>query len=61
MNDDEKTIRLLEQLLAAQPGNWEARAHLAGLYLRLGRADRAERALSGGGPLPAARSRTTRR
>lgn len=52
MIEDEKTIQLLEQLLAAQPGNWEARSHLAELHLKRGQADRAVRALTSGGPVP---------
>lgn len=52
MTADEKTIRLLEQLLAAQPANWEARAHLAGLHLARGDAARAERVMLEGGEPP---------
>ncbi len=48
----DKTIRFLEQLLAVQPGNWEARAHLAEIYLARGEAARAQRTIDEGGALP---------
>ncbi len=52
MSGGDKTVHFLEQLLAAQPANWEARAHLAELYLARGEAVKAERTVADGGPLP---------
>jgi SpoVK/Ycf46/Vps4 family AAA+-type ATPase len=49
---DDATVRLLEQLVAAQPANWEARGHLAKILLERGNAARAEELLSGGPPMP---------
>jgi len=52
MSGSDKTVLFLEQLLASQPRNWEARAHLAELYLARGEAVKAEQTIAAGGPLP---------
>lgn len=48
----DKTLDLLEQFVAAQPGNWEARLHLAALHLDRNHAGKADEILSAGGPCP---------
>jgi AAA+ superfamily predicted ATPase len=48
---DDKTIRILEDLLAAQPEHWEARAHLAELHLQAGDPAQALQVIEAGGPV----------
>ncbi|UCE02151.1 MAG: AAA family ATPase [Candidatus Latescibacterota bacterium] len=52
MEVDDKTIRILKELLAAQPQHSEARAHLAELYLQAEQPLRALQVLEGGGSVP---------
>ena len=50
--NDVKTLKLLEQLIAVQPDNWDARVHIAELYLKNGNPEKAEHVFASAKDLP---------